>query len=287
MNAKLKAAANLTLEPSICMASSQVRFNVNAAHANNPRYRQRHQLNHNSEQTYHCEFPDCTRTFVRQDLLKRHLERHNIKDTQNDSASPRDVATETNATPSDVPATETSTDDGKQNVGPRGRTNQSFKQNGVPNVKNQHMLSYGRNAPFGQGNVFPPHVQQQLQETHEVAQMANHMNTSPPSFPMQNVYGQSQHNSPQFDMNAGHGRHQFHQAPHFQHPASTGAEFTGSTGTQSNELLMMDQMSMTGAGPLFGVDGSLPMVGMPADFMAYLFHSGSDMNQMVPPPALK
>ncbi|RDA96248.1 hypothetical protein CP533_1768 [Ophiocordyceps camponoti-saundersi (nom. inval.)] len=36
----------------------------------------RHQLNHNSRQIFYCEYPDCPRTFVRGDLLKRHMDRH-------------------------------------------------------------------------------------------------------------------------------------------------------------------------------------------------------------------
>ncbi|KAI9692891.1 MAG: hypothetical protein M1822_004885 [Bathelium mastoideum] len=39
----------------------------------------RHQLNHNPKQIYQCDFPDCQRTFVRQDLCTRHKERHTAK----------------------------------------------------------------------------------------------------------------------------------------------------------------------------------------------------------------
>lgn len=41
--------------------------------------RHRHELNHNPKQIYHCTFPNCTRTFVRQDLFKRHKNRHAAK----------------------------------------------------------------------------------------------------------------------------------------------------------------------------------------------------------------
>lgn len=44
--------------------------------------RYRHQLNHNSKQVFHCEYPDCARTFVRGDLLKRHMDRHTAKGSQ-------------------------------------------------------------------------------------------------------------------------------------------------------------------------------------------------------------
>ncbi|KAH8804986.1 fungal-specific transcription factor domain-containing protein [Xylogone sp. PMI_703] len=42
----------------------------------------RHQLNHTPKQIYACDFPDCTRTFVRQDLCNRHRDRHTAKGSQ-------------------------------------------------------------------------------------------------------------------------------------------------------------------------------------------------------------
>ena len=45
-----------------------------------PRYR--HQLNHTPKQIYNCDFPDCVRTFVRQDLCNRHKDRHTAKGSQ-------------------------------------------------------------------------------------------------------------------------------------------------------------------------------------------------------------
>lgn len=42
----------------------------------------RHQLNHNPKQIYHCDFPDCQRSFVRQDLCARHKERHTARGSQ-------------------------------------------------------------------------------------------------------------------------------------------------------------------------------------------------------------
>ena len=45
-------------------------------------YRYRHQLNHTPKQIFNCDFPACTRTFVRQDLCNRHKERHTAKGSQ-------------------------------------------------------------------------------------------------------------------------------------------------------------------------------------------------------------
>ncbi|KEY75613.1 transcription factor C2H2 [Aspergillus fumigatus] len=42
----------------------------------------RHQLNHTPKQIYRCDFPDCYRTFVRQDLCVRHRERHTTQGSQ-------------------------------------------------------------------------------------------------------------------------------------------------------------------------------------------------------------
>lgn len=42
----------------------------------------RHQLNHSPKQIYRCDFPDCYRSFVRQDLCVRHRERHNTRGSQ-------------------------------------------------------------------------------------------------------------------------------------------------------------------------------------------------------------
>lgn len=42
----------------------------------------RHQLNHTPKQIYHCDFPECQRQFVRQDLCNRHRERHTAKGSQ-------------------------------------------------------------------------------------------------------------------------------------------------------------------------------------------------------------
>ncbi|KAF7504039.1 hypothetical protein GJ744_002868 [Endocarpon pusillum] len=42
----------------------------------------RHQLNHESKTIYECQYPGCTRKFVRQDLRVRHQERHSSQGSQ-------------------------------------------------------------------------------------------------------------------------------------------------------------------------------------------------------------
>jgi hypothetical protein len=50
--------------------------------ANQPTHSYRHQLNHTPKQIYNCDFQDCQRTFVRQDLCNRHRDRHTAKGSQ-------------------------------------------------------------------------------------------------------------------------------------------------------------------------------------------------------------
>lgn len=66
------------------------------------------------------------------------------------------------------------------------------------------------------------------------------------------------------------------------------------TPSQPSDLIMLDQLAMPGSGPVFGSDSGLqksPVVGMPEDFMAYLFHAApagvSALNQNLAPLGLK
>lgn len=57
----------------------------------------------------------------------------------------------------------------------------------------------------------------------------------------------------------------------------TSVEYSEPT-SQAGEMMMLDQMAMPGTVPVFGGDGDLnksPYVGMPEDFMAFLFNSPS------------
>lgn len=72
---------------------------------------------------------------------------------------------------------------------------------------------------------------------------------------------------------------------------STSAEYSEPVHSQASEMVMLDQMAMPGNVPVFGGgDGDLnksPYVGMPEDFMAYLFNTpsgeGSSMGQAMQP----
>jgi hypothetical protein len=62
---------------------------VSGEHSHSPRWltvfgdsSSRHQLNHNPKQIYKCNFRNCDRIFVREDLLSRHKERHSNSDKE-------------------------------------------------------------------------------------------------------------------------------------------------------------------------------------------------------------
>ena len=63
---------------------------------------------------------------------------------------------------------------------------------------------------------------------------------------------------------------------HESYGGTSSADYAESSHAQATEMAMLDQMSMPGTVPIFG-DGDAtnksPYVGMPEDFMAYLFNS--------------
>lgn len=61
----------------------------------------RHQLNHTPKTIYRCDFPDCHRYFVRQDLCVRHRERHTTHGSQ---LHKRDAFAQASSNPSKKPA---------------------------------------------------------------------------------------------------------------------------------------------------------------------------------------
>lgn len=64
----------------------------------------RHQLNHTPKNIYHCDFPDCNRYFVRQDLCVRHRERHATAGSQ---LQKRDSFAHVSQNPTNQPASTT------------------------------------------------------------------------------------------------------------------------------------------------------------------------------------
>lgn len=272
-----------------------------------PRYR--HQLNHNSKQTFHCEFPDCTRTFVRGDLLKRHMDRHTAKGSQlnrrdsmasHASAAPGSPSPEMNrpmhgfpksghvpyhsaqdsmGSPF-TPITNTPPTTYANGAGPNGYTHDAFgNARGHPQTSGPSRPTVETNvAPYGVLSPVsnqPGYHSQQNGTPHSTTFVSQHnvlpFNLPPSQYP---TTGASRDSAPSY-------------------AATTAADYTDAAHTQSSEMMMLDQMAMPGTVPVFG-DGGLnksPYVGMPEDFMAYLFNSppggdgsGSPMSQVVPTP---
>jgi hypothetical protein len=78
------------------------------------------------------------------------------------------------------------------------------------------------------------------------------------------------------------------------HATTTAASHYSDTHhSHQHDMLMLDHMEMSNSGPVFADDGvnKSPYVGMPEDFMAYLFNSlpanDSPHSHALPPPLLK
>ncbi|PNY28757.1 Zinc finger protein [Tolypocladium capitatum] len=274
-------------------------------------YSYRHQLNHNSKQVFRCEYPDCPRTFVRGDLLKRHMDRHALKGPQlgrRDSiaghlaqtAAPDAMAPEAHRQDrSGSPSTALSSTppavhpNGTPSAGAaEGHGHEAaFEHHGPHSLP--HTPSAGPPRPPVQATFDPyssfPHPgagQPGLHHGHH--DVASH--PPAPFVPQQNV-------NPMHLPPAQYRHAQSEEAPIGPvqaYAATASTEYSDSTHRQSAEMMALDQMAMSGTGPVFGDDGALnksPYIGMPEDFMAYLFNSlpntGSPAGQTLPTPSSK
>ncbi|KAH0433608.1 hypothetical protein CcaCcLH18_05780 [Colletotrichum camelliae] len=272
----------------------------------------RHQLNHTPKQIYACDFPDCTRTFVRLDLCNRHRDRHtakgsalNRKDSMMSHISPT-----TDRPPYPLPgsASPEISRPGTGFANVRQSQMQQFQSpkeaTGSPFAQATHTppTGYPMGAPppnmdgymhhdGGYGNVQalrPPHQSPNNGPRPTVQTNGPYM--SPVS--NQHGYHGQQHNTPQ---SATYTTQQ--NFPPFNLPSS---DFSNGTGNvpreagqtyapttsaeyseqghpqQSGEMMLLDQMSMPGTIPVFGTDSILsksPYVTIPEDFVAYLFNT--------------
>ena len=298
----LRVVERVILEPSICKFYSDANTCQKGGRLTYHRYR--HQLNHNSKQTYHCNFPNCTRTFVRGDLLKRHMDRHAAKGSQ---LNQRD-AMAGNATP--IMTTGPSSPDFNRNPMdyPKARPSLQYQHsqdssaNPFSPVVNtgQGMFPNG-NMPGGMDgymsqaqNYGNPVTQQTPQHSPIVAQRPSMPGMGPFGVmsPMSNQQGfQNPANTQQANSFVPQQNVLPMNLPPSQFSAAQNAmprdgQFTGGNmqtdyadsggNAQASELMMLDQMAMPGTVPVFGGDGDInksPYVGMPEDFMAYLFNS--------------
>ncbi|TDZ26534.1 Zinc finger protein klf1 [Colletotrichum orbiculare MAFF 240422] len=270
----------------------------------------RHQLNHTPKQIYACDFPDCSRTFVRLDLCNRHRDRHTAKGSALNrkdsimshmspttdrppyaipgSASPeisRPGTSFANARPSQM-----------QHQSPKDASGSPFVQAaptppaGYP-VSAQAAADGYMHHDNGYGNVQahrPPHQQSPNGQRPTVQTNGPYMS------PISNQHGYQgqQHSTPQsgayttqqnfppftlppsdFSIGAGSVPREGGQT----YAPTTTAEYTEQGHPQqSGEMMLLDQMSMPGTIPVFGSDTILnksPYVTIPEDFVAYLFNT--------------
>ena len=256
-------------------------------------FRHRHQLNHNSKQTFHCRYPDCTRTFVRGDLLKRHLDRHTQKGSQlnrrGSMSSQSASATPGSPGVSTVPVSREASRPMLPNN--QYQTPHSPKPNQYSSIAQTPSVGYS-NSPadpsmsgfaHDQDFVHSPSFHPQ-QASVPPTNVAPYGVASPASTP-HGMYSQphSPHRPvpapfvPQQNMLPFNLPTAQYVAPRDGHSAyigGTSAEFSTTNQLPPTELAMFDQMAMPGTVPVFG-DGAnkSPYVGMPEDFMAYLFNS--------------
>ncbi|KAK3318310.1 fungal-specific transcription factor domain-containing protein [Apodospora peruviana] len=272
----------------------------------------RHQLNHNPKQVYKCGIGDCQRTFVRLDLCNRHKDRHtakgsalNRKDTMLGQVSP--IAENR---PPFAPAGSTSPEVNRPGTGggykrsltmqyqspkdamgspytPITNTSPAGFQNGVDYVHHDssyhHMSNHrpphhsppGPQRPSVQTNVrsygvlSPVSTQQGYHsQPTNTPQSSNMMPYVPPqnfppfTLPPSDFAAQTSATIPRDDQQV--------------YVPSTSGEYSDHHPQASGEMVILDQMSMQQTMPVFGTEGTLnksPYVGMPEDFMAYLFNT--------------
>lgn len=270
---------------------------LNVIHSNT-NHRYRHQLNHNSKQTYHCTFPNCTRTFVRGDLLKRHMDRHAAKGSQlNQRDSMAGHMTPVIA-PGQPPnfSRNNSIDYSKSQ-----QTNMTYQTPQVPTPNPYSPMASTPTGMYPSGPMsnnmdsYMSPTQGYDNRTPQLSQPQSPSMSQRPSIsagnsqynvmsPVHNPQGFSAHqNMPQntfisqqnvMPMNLPPAQYSNGQ----NSVVVTTAEYSEPGTTQPSEMMMLDQMSMPATVPIFGEGGDMnksPYVGMPEDFMAYLFNSPS------------
>ena len=281
----------------------------------------RHQLNHTPKQIYKCDYPGCARTFVRLDLCNRHRDRHtakgsalNRKDSMMSHGSPISESRPPFAAPGSVSPETNRPGTGYNNKmgpghlayhSPKGMGGSPYTPvtntppTGYPNGGHQNGVDYGhhdaaycgtRGAPYHSPDGAPRPSAAYGVISPVSAQHGYH--TQNPNTPQSSVYVPPQ-NFPPFTLPPS----DFAPTSATTVPRDVGPSYAPPTSSEyvdhghgqgGSEMMMLDQMSMPGTMPMFGTDNVLqksPYVGMPEDFMAYLFNSqqgdGSQMGPMV------
>lgn len=291
----------------------------------NHSYRYRHQLNHNPKQIYKCDFPDCDRQFVRLDLCNRHRDRHTAKgsalsrrdsmighvspvtDGRHAFPAPGSLSPEANR-PGSVYSRQYMQSQFQDITGspytPVANTPPVFPHPNGAHQNGVHYLradsAYGpvsgqQSAHHSPNGPQRPSVQTNVPAYGVLSPASQGFQGNPSGTPQSATPYSGQTNFPPFSL----------PPSNFQSSASSAAtprEGGSSYGPQHNmneypqgppqtagEMVLLDNMTNQTTIPVFGSDSVLnksPYVGMPEDFMAYLFNTqageGAPMSQMMP-----
>ena len=275
----------------------------------------RHQLNHTPKQIYECDYPGCTRSFVRLDLCNRHRDRHtakgsalNRRDSMIGHVSPITDGRPPFATPGSVspeanrPGTGYTDKLGPTHLpfhSPKGLGGPYTPGGGTPPTSYangghangidhlHHDGAYGaghgpRSAYHSPQGPQRPSVQTGMGQYGVMspvsAQHGYHSQAS--GTPQSGVYAPASNFTPFSLPPSDFAQTSSAAVPREAAPSyvpATSGEYGEQGSTQvASEMMMLDQMAMPNTMPMFGSDSILqksPYVGMPEDFMAYLFNT--------------
>ncbi|PFH59520.1 hypothetical protein XA68_12223 [Ophiocordyceps unilateralis] len=253
----------------------------------------RHQLNHNSRQIFYCEYPDCPRTFVRGDLLKRHMDRHAHKGPH---LGRRDALSASQQMPPGMSLSEEAAAEGQHADAATGSRHQLNL--GYQSPQDQSRCSpftATSNTPPGATCVGSPPTNAGEGYRPDASHGISRSSPSPfqPSLDPYEAFGPreagyqthlSSHLSASFVSQHGAETMRLPQSrfPGLPIRRCASQTFMDPASTQYPDslceppMVTLSPMVMQGTGQMFGHHqglGKPPCVGMPEDFMAYLFTS--------------
>ncbi len=288
------------------------------------RHSYRHQLNHTPKQIYKCDYPGCERTFVRLDLCNRHRDRHtakgsalNRKDLMTHGSPIADkrmpFAPQGSLSPeANRPGTGYNSKMGPGQMpyhSPKGITGSPYTSvastppTGYSNGGHSnggeyahHDPAYGHQRPYNSpdGHARPSVAYGVLSPI-----STQHLPTQGGSTPQSAVYVPQQNFPPfslppsEFVPSSAPTASRDIVSPYV--PTTSGGEYSEPGHAQGpSEMMMLNQLSMPSTMSMFGAENTLQkspyVVGLPEDFMAYLFNSqqgeGSPMGHAVPQESL-
>ncbi|KAK0630644.1 fungal-specific transcription factor domain-containing protein [Bombardia bombarda] len=271
----------------------------------------RHQLNHNPKQVYKCGIGDCQRTFVRLDLCNRHKDRHTAKGSalnRKDSLLGQ-VSPITDNRPPFAPAGSTSPEANRPGTGYNKRT-LTMQYHSPKDAMGSPYTPITNTPPTGPYSNSVEYTHHDPNYHHISGQRQPHQSPSGPPRPSVHTnvgpYGvlSPVSTQPGYHNHPGSAPGSSNVMPYvppnnfppftlppsdFSAPSTaitrdeqqayapvTSGEYSDHHPQAAGEMMLLDQMGMQQTMPVFGTDGILnksPYVGMPEDFMAYLFNT--------------